>query len=322
MSVTLNSFRIFECVSSPTGRLLPEKNKLSHNGGYLNGLQRRYGHFMTSDFHTIANTDLTNACRFAHSFTAPFFITMSADDLDAEAAEAEKWRADCIQIVPGIFISGWSVASDWSTLTRNGITHSVNCISKVHTSLPNLVSLNLPIVDGGDENILSHVWATTAFISDALASGHNVLVHCIEGRSRSVSVVIAYFILTRRLDFESAFSIVRERRTIAFPNPQFTAQLKQLAEVVGASPERTCFFAKERILPFEIVIRRGIPVALPLDARPEMDANRSFVILELSGESTVAVHIAANAGSQVSAHARNLAAQLTMFLGNASREGE
>lgn len=53
------------------------------------------------------------------------------------------------------------------------------------------------------------------------------MVHCLAGVSRSVSLVISYFIKHRGLSFQRAFDTVKARRRIIHPNDGFIHHLKK-----------------------------------------------------------------------------------------------
>jgi predicted protein tyrosine phosphatase len=197
-----------------------------------------------------------------------------------KADKLEKWREDCTQIVDNVFIDSATVANNADLLRRFEISHSINCASHVVTSLPNINALDISMNDGDDANLLSYVWTTTAFIDDIITNGGKILVHCVERVSRSFAIILGFLILTRHLDYTSAFRLVRERRRIASPHPKFIAQLLQLAEILGCVTTKTCFFSKERVLPFEVIIRGGVAVAIPLYSRPELSEERTFVIVD------------------------------------------
>jgi hypothetical protein len=52
--------------------------------------------------------------------------------------------------------------------------------------------LMVPLEDNVSSNLIDYFDDTYAFIREHLASGHNILIHCKSGRSRSVAVLIAY----------------------------------------------------------------------------------------------------------------------------------
>lgn len=52
-----------------------------------------------------------------------------------------------------------------------------------------------------------------------------VLVHCIQGISRSVSMVIAYLIAKENMSLRDAYALVKAQRKLARPNKGFLKQL-------------------------------------------------------------------------------------------------
>lgn len=57
-----------------------------------------------------------------------------------------------------------------------------------------------------------------------------VLVHCNAGVSRAAAVVTGFLMYSERLSFASAFSVVKNARPAACPNPGFMDQLRQYQE--------------------------------------------------------------------------------------------
>lgn len=53
-----------------------------------------------------------------------------------------------------------------------------------------------------------------------------MLVNCVQGVSRSVSLIISYLILKNGIDYETALEIVSKKREIASPNLGFSIQLQ------------------------------------------------------------------------------------------------
>lgn len=64
------------------------------------------------------------------------------------------------------------------------------------------------------------------FIEKAKEKNGRILVHCNQGISRSVSLVIAYLMFSKKLNYEESFKFVQSKRSIANPNIGFSIQLQ------------------------------------------------------------------------------------------------
>uniref|UniRef100_A0A6C0C9U7 Tyrosine specific protein phosphatases domain-containing protein n=1 Tax=viral metagenome TaxID=1070528 RepID=A0A6C0C9U7_9ZZZZ len=64
------------------------------------------------------------------------------------------------------------------------------------------------------------------FINDAISSRENILIHCMAGISRSVSLVTYYLMKKFGVGFDQTFNFIKSRREIADPNSSFKHQLK------------------------------------------------------------------------------------------------
>lgn len=65
------------------------------------------------------------------------------------------------------------------------------------------------------------------FIENAKKNNRKVLIHCIQGISRSVSFCIAYMIFTYGYDYKKAEAFIKQKRGIASPNNGFMVELIQ-----------------------------------------------------------------------------------------------
>ena len=80
----------------------------------------------------------------------------------------------------------------------------------------------LPLRDANTEDILAHLPAATEFLERARVRADGaVLVHCNEGKSRSVAIVCAYLITTHGLTLADAMALVRSARPGAMPKEAF-----------------------------------------------------------------------------------------------------
>lgn len=73
--------------------------------------------------------------------------------------------------------------------------------------------------------LLTRCLLSFSFTDEARSTGSSVLVHCLAGVSRSVTVTLAYLIASRSLCLNDAFSLVRARKPDVSPNFHFMEQL-------------------------------------------------------------------------------------------------
>jgi hypothetical protein len=64
------------------------------------------------------------------------------------------------------------------------------------------------------------------FINQAVINNKNILVHCMAGVSRSVSVVIYYLMKKHTISYKDALGIIKQKRKIVNPNDSFRLQLQ------------------------------------------------------------------------------------------------
>jgi hypothetical protein len=81
--------------------------------------------------------------------------------------------------------------------------------------------------DSQNENIECLFYRAIEFILQCQKSKANVLVHCIQGVSRSVTVVLAFIIFKYGYDYKKAELFVKQKRPIACPNNGFMVELIQ-----------------------------------------------------------------------------------------------
>ncbi len=89
---------------------------------------------------------------------------------------------------------------------------------------------------------------TTALLADdARKSHHGILVHCLAGVSRSVTVTVAYLMQKLCLTLNDAYDFVKERKNNISPNFNFMGQLLEFEQQLRDSPCRggDCGCAKE-----------------------------------------------------------------------------
>ena len=145
-----------------------------------------------------------------------------------ELPTSKEFRRICSEVIPGeLFVSGWLVAEDWELLGRFGITHVINtaCSASKCPFPEKIVYLPLSIEDSKNEDIQAYFYVCFEFIEDAIRQGGKVLVHCMEGVSRSCTIAIAYLMWKRGMTYSDAQREVQKVRPICQPNAGFLCQL-------------------------------------------------------------------------------------------------
>ncbi len=145
------------------------------------------------------------------------------------------------EVVDRVYLSDISAAENPSTLISLGITHIVSAMPG-HVAYPPgipLRTMQIPIQDNPFAELAEHLPRTTAFITEALRDPNaRVLVHCVQGVSRSTSVVCAYLIARCGFSPPEAVRYVKERRSQANPNPGFVSQLGEYADSLRGGGRR------------------------------------------------------------------------------------
>lgn len=143
------------------------------------------------------------------------------------------------EIIPGLYISDLSFAENPACLSSHRITHVLSALpdaiyippaTLLHPHPPP-VRLQVRVEDFPFAELVAHLPQTTAWIGDALSRDPNsrVLVHCVEGISRSVSVVAAYLMVHFGWTPNEALKFIKNKRRVAEPNFGFVQQLHEYA---------------------------------------------------------------------------------------------
>lgn len=120
-------------------------------------------------------------------------------------------------------------------LRKLGVTAIINCTmdlpepdSELLAAAPGIAWHRLALADVEDQDLASAFEEGLRIIDGAVASSGKVLIHCHEGRSRSVSLCLAYMVLRERKPLGQALHFVKSKRPQARPNAGFMRQLLAL----------------------------------------------------------------------------------------------
>ena len=140
---------------------------------------------------------------------------------------------------PYLFIASAGPAYNMTALREMNISHIISVTSGVRPQFPDEFEY-LHIQGLRDEpkdprqSLAVHFNETTPFIDAARSGGGRCLVHCWEGRSRSVTVITAYLIEREGMTREAALRLIRKTRPMARPNDRFMRELEELSLDVRA----------------------------------------------------------------------------------------
>ncbi|XP_070135788.1 uncharacterized protein [Drosophila bipectinata] len=84
--------------------------------------------------------------------------------------------------------------------------------------------------DTPDQNLSQYFSVCNDFIHAARLREGNVLIHCLAGMSRSVTVAVAYIMTATHLNWKEALKVVRAGRSVANPNTGFQNQLQEFEQ--------------------------------------------------------------------------------------------
>jgi protein-tyrosine phosphatase len=96
------------------------------------------------------------------------------------------------------------------------------------------VYLSIEDVADNSLNSISRYFGPTSDFIDKAARNKNgkILVHCWQGQSRSVSIIVAHLMKADHIRYEEAIALVRKTREQASPNLRFVQELKQYEKVL------------------------------------------------------------------------------------------
>nr|BAK02707.1 predicted protein [Hordeum vulgare subsp. vulgare] len=126
----------------------------------------------------------------------------------------------------GLYLGSVGAALNNEALKSLNITHILVVARSLNPAFPaEFTYKKIEVLDSPDTDLGKHFSECFTFIDEGICTGGNVLVHCFAGRSRSVTVVLAYLMKKHQMNLQSAMSLVRSKRPQIAPNAGFMSQL-------------------------------------------------------------------------------------------------
>ncbi|KAJ7649680.1 protein-tyrosine phosphatase-like protein [Roridomyces roridus] len=145
-----------------------------------------------------------------------------------KAKEDRRWKNLDTILENQLYLGNLTAARSSRTLKEWRFTHILSvCTDALSADLPQsgIQHMRIPVEDVDYADILIHLPSACQFIDEALRSGGVVLVHGVQGISRSAAVVAAYLMWSRRIGAAPAWQDVRKARHQIWPNAGFQEQL-------------------------------------------------------------------------------------------------
>ena len=125
-----------------------------------------------------------------------------------------------------ILIGGREDSKNLEYLQSMGITHILNVSSQLPNSFPkDIIYYKLMIDDDSQFPIAKFFACTSNFLDRVERCKGRVLVHCISGVSRSVTIVVAYLMTKYKFSLKEAYYHIKRYRPYIVPNPGFKMAL-------------------------------------------------------------------------------------------------
>ncbi|KAK3160895.1 hypothetical protein QOZ80_1BG0067280 [Eleusine coracana subsp. coracana] len=104
----------------------------------------------------------------------------------------------------GLYLGSVGAAMNKEALNNLNITHVLIVARSLNPSFPAEFNYKkVEVLDSPDTDLSKHFDECFSFIDEAISTGGNVLVHCFAGRSRSVTIVVAYLMKKHRMSVET-----------------------------------------------------------------------------------------------------------------------
>ncbi|KAG9457988.1 hypothetical protein H6P81_002496 [Aristolochia fimbriata] len=141
------------------------------------------------------------------------------------------------KIEEGLFLGSVGVACNKELLKSLNVTHILVVAQSLEPAHPNdFIYKKIEVLDSPQTNLEQYFSECFDFINEAKRSGGGVLVHCFAGRSRSVTIILAYLMKTHHMSLSQALDLVKGRRPEISPNHGFITQLRKFERALGVNP--------------------------------------------------------------------------------------
>ncbi|KAJ4894402.1 Cytochrome P450 protein [Raphanus sativus] len=149
---------------------------------------------------------------------------------------ARAYREDNVPslIQEGLYLGSVAAACNKNLLKSYNVTHILTVASSLRPAHPDDFIYK---VVRGRHKLGMYFDECFDFIDEAKKLGGSVLVHCFVGKSRSVTIVVAYLMKKHGMTLTQALQHVKSIRPVASPNAGFIKQLQDLEKSLLGNQE-------------------------------------------------------------------------------------
>jgi predicted protein tyrosine phosphatase len=154
---------------------------------------------------------------------------------------AQPYRDDTFeatQIISNLWVGDIRSPCNKESLKEHNIEMIVSAVYGASAHHPfdfDYEKANLRDMEG--ENILEEIIRLLPLIRETILQDKGVLVHCIQGASRSATIVAAYLIQYEHMGAEEALEYMKRKRSCVNPNQSYREQLNIFAHMVSSDKE-------------------------------------------------------------------------------------
>ncbi|OQR96994.1 hypothetical protein ACHHYP_12867 [Achlya hypogyna] len=150
---------------------------------------------------------------------------------------------DLVAVLPHLYLGSIGAGANYDGLVSMNISHVLvasETIEFLFQDKPEgFVYTRVAVADLPTASIDKHFSESNAIIERARHTGGKVLVHCFAGKSRSVTLVLAYLMTYQGLSLDAALALVHSVRPQAQPNQGFMRQLEAFAQTLNTKQQAT-----------------------------------------------------------------------------------
>ncbi|XP_047224986.1 dual specificity protein phosphatase 22-B [Girardinichthys multiradiatus] len=130
------------------------------------------------------------------------------------------------KVLPDLYLGTFNDTKDTDQLAKSNIKYILSIHEEAPPRITGMTHLHLSVPDTSTYKITQHFKQSIMFMHESRLEGAGCLVHCLGGKSRSVTLVVAYIMTVMGLGWKDALDAVKVVRPGANPNLGFQTQLQ------------------------------------------------------------------------------------------------